>query len=222
MYLTFKRLIDIIISLAAIITLLPLLLPISVVLLCTGEHYVFYRQERVGYNNKKFKIWKFSTMLKNSPNMGTGSLTLAKDPRVFPFGRFLRKTKINELPQIINVLLGNMSMVGPRPLMEVDFCRYPKHIQEIIYKTKPGITGIGSILFRDEQSIISRSKGRETEIYEKQILPYKGALEIWYQHRKSFSTDCKLLFLTAWVIVFSTSLLPYKMLKKLPVKPNFL
>ena len=210
------------ISLLALIILSPVFIIVSFILLCTGEHYVFYKQERMGYNNRKFKIWKFATMLKNSPNMGTGSLTLKNDPRVFPFGRFLRKTKINELPQIINVLIGDMSIVGPRPQMEVDFRRYPQHIQNIIYKVKPGITGIGSIIFRDEETIISRAKGREIEVYENQIAPYKGALEEWYQHRISFLIDCKLVFLTVWVIIFSQSNLPYKILKELPAKPDFL
>ena len=116
-----------------------------------------YLQERVGLNNKKFKIYKFATMVKNSPNMGTGSLTLRNDPRVLPFGKFLRKSKINEFPQIFNVFKGEMSIVGPRPQMEVDFLVYPKTIRDSIYKCKPGITGIGSIIFRDEEKYISES-----------------------------------------------------------------
>lgn len=151
MYLLLKRLIDFIVAFVALLVLSPILIPICILLLLTGEHEVFYLQKRVGYKNKRFQIWKFATMLKNSPNMGTGSLTLRGDSRVLPMGKFLRKTKINELPQIVNVLIGNMSLVGPRPQMEVDFYRYPEHIQEVIYNAKLGITGIGSIVFRDEE-----------------------------------------------------------------------
>ena len=93
-------------------------------LLLTGEHKVFYSQTRVGYKNQNFKILKFATMLSNSANMGSGSLTLKNDPRVLPFGSFLRKTKINELPQILNIIIGDLSIVGPRPQMQVDFEKY--------------------------------------------------------------------------------------------------
>jgi lipopolysaccharide/colanic/teichoic acid biosynthesis glycosyltransferase len=159
-------------------------------------------------------------MLQNSPNIGTGSLTLRNDPRVLPVGRFLRKTKLNELPQIINVLIGEMSIIGPRPIMEVDFKRYPKDIQEIIYNLKPGITGIGSIAFRDEESITSNAKGREVEVYKTIIIPYKGALEQWYQQNISFVTDLKLMFLTVWVIIKPASRLQYRILRRLPEKGN--
>jgi len=187
-----------------------------IILLLTGEHYVFYFQDRYGYKNKKFKIWKFATMLKNSPNLGTGSLTIRHDPRVLPFGNFLRKTKINELPQIINVLIGNMSIVGPRPQVESDFLKFPKQIQKTIYNVHPGITGPGSIIYRDEEKYISEAKGDKHEFYKQYIAPYKGELEIWYQKNISFYTDLKLVILTAWVIVFPKSNLVYKWFKDLP------
>lgn len=221
MYLLLKRLIDFIVTFVALLVLSPILIPICIVLLLTGEHEVFYLQKRVGYKNKRFQIWKFATMLKNSPNMGTGSLTLRGDSRVLPMGKFLRKTKINELPQIVNVLIGNMSLVGPRPQMEVDFYRYPEHIQEVIYNAKPGITGIGSIVFRDEEKILSESTMDATECYIKQIAPYKGKLEEWYLENRSLYVDFVLIFLTAWVIVFPESNLQYKLLRNLPEKPKF-
>ncbi|WP_320053565.1 sugar transferase [uncultured Acetobacteroides sp.] len=221
MYLLLKRLIDFIVTFVALLVLSPILIPICIVLLLTGEHEVFYLQKRVGYKNKRFQIWKFATMLKNSPNMGTGSLTLRGDSRVLPMGKFLRKTKINELPQIVNVLIGNMSLVGPRPQMEVDFYRYSEHIQEIIYNAKPGITGIGSIVFRDEEKILSESMMDATECYIKQIAPYKGKLEEWYLENRSLYVDLVLIFLTAWVIVFPESNLQYKLLSNLPDKPKF-
>jgi lipopolysaccharide/colanic/teichoic acid biosynthesis glycosyltransferase len=221
MYANFiKRLFDFILSLFALIILLPFLIPICIILLLTGEHEILYLQKRIGHKNKYFKIWKFATMLKNSDKMGTGSLTLRNDPRITPFGTFLRKTKINELPQIINVLKGDMAIVGARPQMEVDFLKFPKHVQKVIYNSKPGITGIGSIIFRDEEKWISNAKGNKHEYYKTTIAPYKGELEIWYQKNLTFWIDFKLIFCTAWVIVFSESELPYRIFKGLPPKPD--
>jgi len=216
----FKRLLDIVFSVLAIVLLSPLLVPVMIILLLTGEHYVFYGQKRIGYKNRPFKIWKFATMLKASPSLGTGSLTIKNDPRVFPFGRFLRKTKLNELPQVFNILLGDMSIVGPRPQMEVDFLKFPDHIQKIIYDVAPGMTGIGSIVFRDEEKWITAHEGDRHEFYRTHIAPYKGALEVWYQQHFSFLTDFKLAFLTAWVIFFPQSGVVYKIFRDLPSRPE--
>ena len=215
-----KRLVDFILAFIALIILLPFLLPVSIILLLTGEHEILYLQKRVGYKNNYFKIWKYATMMKNSANLGTGSLTVRNDPRVTMVGKFLRKTKINELPQIANVLIGNMSIVGARPQMEIDFLKFPEHVQKVIYNTNPGITGIGSIIFRDEEKWISNAQGDPHEFYKEQIAPYKGELEIWYQENISFITDFKLVFCTAWVIVFSKSELPFKIFKGVPAKPK--
>jgi len=215
----FKRLFDFILAFFALTILSPFLIPVCLILLITGEHEVFYLQNRVGFKNSRFKIWKFATMMKNSSKMGTGSLTVRNDPRVLPFGRFLRKTKINELPQIVNVLMGNMSIVGPRPQMEVDFFKFPLHVQAVIYDSKPGISGIGSIIFRDEEKWISNAVGDKHEFYKQHIAPYKGELEIWYQKHLSFYTDFMLIFLTAWVIVSPHSNLVYTVFKDLPEKP---
>lgn len=217
-----KRLVDILLSATGILVLSPLLVPVMIILLLTGEHYIFYGQKRVGYKNRLFQIWKFATMLKASPSLGTGSLTVKNDPRVFPFGRFLRKTKINELPQVFNILLGDMSVVGPRPQMEVDFVKYPDQVQKEIYDVRPGMTGIGSIVFRDEEKWISAYKGDKHEFYRDYIAPYKGDLEIWYQEHLSFRTDFMLLFLTAWVILFPRSELVYKVFSNLPPRPEYL
>lgn len=215
----FKQAIDLVLVVFAIIILSPFLIPICLILLCTGEHEVFYLQKRVGHKNSRFKIWKFATMLKNSSKMGTGSLTVRNDPRVLPIGKFLRKTKINELPQLINVLIGNMSFVGPRPQMEVDFYKFPEHVQKVIYNTNPGITGIGSIIFRDEEKWITNAPGDKHEFYKQHIAPYKGELEIWYQKHLSFYTDFMILFLTAWAIIFPESELVYTVFKDLPERP---
>ena len=162
-------------------------------------------------------MFKFATMLKNSPNMGTGMLTVRNDSRVLPFGSFLRKTKLNELPQLINILKGDMSIVGPRPMVEKTFLAYPKEVQDKVYDTRPGLTGIGSVVFRDEEEYLSKA-AHPTDFYNKVIQPYKGELELWYLRHESFYTDASLIFLTAWVILFPKSRLPYKMCKDLPSK----
>jgi lipopolysaccharide/colanic/teichoic acid biosynthesis glycosyltransferase len=212
----FKRILDFILALLALLVLLPILLPVTIGLLLTGEHYVFYFQERIGYKNKRFFIWKFATMLKNSPNMSGGIHTTRKDPRILPMGTFLRKTKINELPQLINILKGDMSIIGPRPLVDKTFEPYPEHVKKSIYNSKPGLSGIGSIIFRDEEKLLSETKMNITDFYKEFISPYKGELEIWYQKNLSFKIDVLLIFLTVWVIIFPKSELAYKLFKDLP------
>lgn len=222
MYNIIKRLLDIVISGIVFICCLPLFIPIAIIQKLTAEGYIFYFQKRIGLHNKYFDLWKFATMLKDSPNMGTGSITLRNDPRVTPLGKYLRATKINELPQVINVLKGDMSVVGPRPLVDRTFSAYSLEVQEKVYNSKPGITGIGSIVFRDEERLISNSDIPPHEYYKLNIAPYKGALEMWYQDNKSIWLDIQLIFLTAWVIFFPESQLPFKLLKGLPKRPEFL
>ncbi len=216
MYPYVKRCFDFLFALVFLLVLSPILLPIAIILKLTGEHYIFYLQKRIGYRNAYFNIFKFATMLKNSPNMGTGSITMRNDPRLLPLGKFLRKTKINELPQIINVLLGHMSIVGPRPLVDRTFNAYPIIIRNQVYNTIPGITGIGSVFFRDEESLISNSGRPPHEYYEQVIAPYKGALEMWYNAHQSFYTDFMIIFLTAWVIFFPKSKLMFTVFNNLP------
>ena len=215
-FLAIKRFCDVLVSLLVIIVLSPLLIPIIIGLKLTGEGYIFYYQKRIGYRNKYFNIIKFATMLKNSPNIGTGLITLRNDPRVTPMGGFLRKTKINELPQVFNVLLGDMSIVGPRPLVDKTFNAYPEDIRYKVYNCKPGITGIGSVVFRDEEELMSRTTMPPAEFYDKQIAPYKGELELWYQQKQSFWVDLMIIFLTVWVVIFPKSKLMYKVFKDLP------
>jgi lipopolysaccharide/colanic/teichoic acid biosynthesis glycosyltransferase len=219
MYYLLKRTFDILSSGIAILILSPLLIPIIIGLKLTGEGYVFYKQERVGYKNKPFLIWKFATMLKNSSKMPGGIMTTKKDPRITPMGGFLRKSKINELPQLFNIFFGQMSIVGPRPVMKISFEAYPKEIQKVIYNVKPGLTGIGSIIFRDEEKLITDVKNNGGDLwsfYKGKIYPFKGKLEIWYQNNKSFSLDLQLIFLTAWVIVFPDSRIYEKWFRDLP------
>jgi len=217
MYRIIKRVMDIIFSILALLLLVPLFVPIILLLLLTAEGYVLYFQERLGYKNKPFQIWKFATMLKNSLQMGSGTITLKDDFRVTSVGKFLRKTKLNELPQIVNILKGDISFVGPRPLILSSFEVYPESIQSKIYNVKPGLTGIGSIIFRDEESLLSAIKDENPHVYyQKVIAPYKGELELWYQQNRSFTTDLKILFITAWVVLFPSNLLVYKVFKDIP------
>lgn len=217
MYIFFKRFLDIIVAYGAFLILSPLFIPIIILLRLSGEGEVFYLQERIGYKNSKFKIWKFATMLKDSLNMGTGSITLEDDFRVTKFGKFLRKTKINELPQIYNIMKGDITIVGPRPVLEQDWRLYPDSIINKIYNVKPGLTGIGSIIFRDEESLMSLVKDEDYhEFYKRVIAPYKGKLEMWYQNNQSMLVDLKLIFLTALVIVMPGNSMHEKWFTDLP------
>ena len=216
MYLTLKRIIDIILSSIAIILLSPILILIIVILKLTGEGEIFYLQERVGYKTKSFMIYKFATMVKNSPNIGTGDVTLRNDPRVTKAGKFLRESKLNELPQLFNIFMGDISVIGPRPLMRAGFNRYSLNFQNSVYNVKPGLTGIGSIVFRDEERILTESELTPHECYKEIILPYKGELEIWYQTNCSLFLDLQLIFMTAWVILVPNSKVYEKWFKDLP------
>jgi lipopolysaccharide/colanic/teichoic acid biosynthesis glycosyltransferase len=223
MYLIFKRFCDILLSTILLIILSPLLIPIMIGLKLTGEGYIFYKQERIGFKNKKFAILKFATMLKDSPNMVGGVITTKKDPRITPMGGFLRKSKINELPQLFNIFLGDMSFVGPRPVMPISFNAYPIEVQSVIYNVKPGLTGIGSIIFRDEEELITtvKNNGGDTwDFYTNKIYPFKGEVENWYQTNFSFCLDFKIILITAIVIIFPTSNIVYESFKSLP-RRNF-
>lgn len=223
MYLLMKRLADILLSSILLLLLAPILIPIMIGLKLTGEGYIFYFQERIGFKNKPFSIWKFATMLKDSPNMKGGIITLKRDPRITPMGGFLRKTKINELPQLMNVWRGDMSFVGPRPVMKKSFDEYPQAVQDVIYNVRPGVTGIGSIIFRDEEELLTKVKERGEDpwdFYRNVIYPYKGEVEVWYQKKQSFVVDLLIMFLTAWVIIFPESKMHYKVFKGLP-RRNF-
>ena len=223
LYTPIKRLADLASSLLAIIVLSPLLVPIGIALKLTGEGYVFYLQDRVGFKNKIFRIYKFATMLKDSPNMAGGLITVKKDARLTPLGGILRASKINELPQLLNILWGDMSVVGPRPVMQKSFDAYPEDVKEVIYNVKPGLTGIGSIVFRDEEDLITKVKdggGDTWEYYKNTIYPHKGELEKWYQAHQSFWVDIKIICATAWVVLCPKSNIVYTWFRDLPAR-NF-
>jgi len=195
-----KRLLDLFLSATVLLALAVPLVIIIFVLKVTGEREAFYFQKRVGFGGSLIYLTKFATMLKNSPNMGTQDITLRDDPRVLPVGKFLRRTKLNEVPQFWDVLVGKLSLVGWRPLMPQGFAEYPESVRREIIKTKPGLTGIGSLVFRDEESIIGVAQKQGLDLracYRDDIMPYKGALEIWYVTNRGFWTDLKILTGTA-------------------------
>lgn len=213
-----QRLLDIVFSGMALLVLAPLLVPIAIALRLTGEGEVFYVQQRVGRGGRMFGLYKFATMLKDSPNLGTGTVTVKDDPRVLPIGRFLRKTKINELPQLLNIFKGDMSIVGPRPQTQRCFDAFPARSQAEIIKVRPGLSGVGSIIFRDEEELMHASAQPE-HFYDQVIMPYKGALEEWYVANRGLWTYVRCIVVTAWVVLVSGSGLAWRAFRGLPPPP---
>jgi len=213
-----QRFFDVVLSGTAILFLCPLLIPLMVVLRFTGEGEIFYSQVRVGLGQRQFKLFKFATMLKNSPNIGCGTLTMANDPRVLPLGAVLRKTKVNELPQLFNIFLGDMSIVGPRPLVPEGEEYYGKNHSKIIRSVRPGVTGVGSLVLRDEEAFYAHRADARV-FYRDVISPYKFLLENWYVENRSFILDIKIIILTA-TAVLSTSFTPEKYLDNIPKMPE--
>lgn len=213
------RFFDIVITFVALLLVLPFGIVIAVLLRLTGDREVFYRQQRVGQGGKPFGLFKFVTMMRGSEAMGTGDVTIKDDPRVLPVGKVLRKTKLNELPQLLNILLGDMSLVGPRPQTPGNFAFFPPHAQDIIRRMRPGLTGIGSIVFRDEESIVAASGKPVDRVFREDIGPYKGELEIWYYHHRSLATYFGLILVTAWSVLFPGSSLHRRVWKTLPPLP---
>tara|TARA_B110001450_G_scaffold129367_1_gene121620 strand:+ start:807 stop:1487 length:681 start_codon:yes stop_codon:yes gene_type:complete len=212
---------DVIFSSLALILLSPLLIPILLSLKFSGEGEVFFLQERVGKNREMFKLFKFATMLKDSPNMGTGTVTMKNDSRVLPVGKFLRKTKINELPQLLNVFLGHMSLIGPRPQAPRCFDAFPVKFQDTIVKINPGLSGIGPVVFRGEEDILEGHNGI-LDFYDNVIGPYKGEVEAWYVGKDGLIVYFSLILLTVWVILFPKSGLVWRLFKSLPTPPDVL
>lgn len=215
------RIFDILFSTLALCLLLPLFIPMALILRFTGEGEVFFSQKRVGKGGNLFNLIKFATMLKDSPKIGSGTVTLKNDPRVLPFGKLLRKTKINELPQLINILIGDMSLIGPRPQDERCFCAFPPSSQNEIIKVQPGLSGIGSIIFRSEDELTNLSEDAE-DFYDNVIMPYKGELEEWFVHNNTLKNYLLLIFTTMWVVVFSKSKIAWRLFPKLPIPPKSL
>lgn len=194
------RFFDLLFSGLAIIVLLPFMIPIMIGLKLTGEHDIFYVQERIGKGGKPFGVLKFATMLRNSPNMTGGVLTQKNDPRILPMGKFLRKTKINELPQLANIFIGQMSVIGPRPQAKCHYDLYSREVRDAIDSVPPGLSGIGSIVFRDEEDMLNAVEDRDF-FHDSIIAPYKGALEIWFTKHRTVVNYFKLIFLTVLAVL---------------------
>jgi lipopolysaccharide/colanic/teichoic acid biosynthesis glycosyltransferase len=213
-----QRFFDIFLSGLALLVLSPMLLPIALLLRLTGEHEVFFLQNRVGKGGKTFKLYKFATMLKASPGLGTGTVTVKDDSRILPLGHLLRKTKINELPQLLNILSGDMSVIGPRPQTQRCFDAFLPASQKAIIQVRPGLSGIGSIIFRDEENMLHGHQN-PVHFYDHVISPYKGELEEWYVANQSLRTYFMLIGLTVWVVLNPQSKSVGRLLGNLP-KPG--
>jgi lipopolysaccharide/colanic/teichoic acid biosynthesis glycosyltransferase len=213
------RLLDIFFSFIAITFLFPFLLILMVVLKLTGEGEIFYLQKRVGIKNEEFKLLKFATMNKDSPNQGLGNLTTKNDPRILPLGKFLRDTKINELPQLLNILKGDMSVIGPRPLVREGYNSYPRDLIDKISKIKPGLSGVASIILRNEEEILSKARSPK-EFHSEVLVPYKAKLEIWYDQKKNIKNYLLLILSTILVIFFPNIKVLNLFFKKIPNPPK--
>ena len=197
-----KRAFDFLVSLIGLIILSPLFGIISILIKIHDKGPIFFKQKRIGQNFKSFYIYKFRTMIINAENKGP-LITKEDDPRITALGKFLRKFKIDELPQLINVLKGDMSLVGPRPEVEKYVNFFKKDYKEIL-KIKPGITDYATIYFKDEELILknfAKNNDNIEEVYLKQILPQKIKFYKKYLQEISFFTDLKLIFLTIWKIL---------------------
>jgi lipopolysaccharide/colanic/teichoic acid biosynthesis glycosyltransferase len=214
------RFFDIVFSALAIVVLFPFMIPIMIALKLTGEHYIFYLQPRVGKGGKDFMVLKFATMLKDSPNLPGGVLTQKNDPRILPMGKFLRKTKINELPQLANIFIGQMSVVGPRPQARRHYELYSDAVKREIDKVPPGLSGIASIVFRDEEAILDRFETNRDHFHDTIIAPFKGELEVWWVHHRTLANYFKIIILTIIVLFAPHSRLYHKWFRDLPPVPK--
>jgi lipopolysaccharide/colanic/teichoic acid biosynthesis glycosyltransferase len=212
------RLFDIIFSGFALVVIAPFMLPLVVLLVLTGEHDVLYRQIRIGRNGKPFYVLKFATMLRNSPNLKGGLITTKNDPRFLPLGKILRKTKINELPQLVNVFCGQMSVVGYRPFAESHYNLYCPEVKEAIGRIRPGLSGVGSIIFKNEEEILHRVADRDY-VHDKLITPYKGRLETWYVENRSLPNYFIIIILTVLSFFKSDNRIIYRIFQDLPPCP---
>jgi lipopolysaccharide/colanic/teichoic acid biosynthesis glycosyltransferase len=193
-----KRSLDIAAALTGLILASPLLLAAALAVKLGSRGPVFFRQERMGRNFRPFRIYKFRTMVPDAPNLGA-QITAGADPRITRVGHFLRKSKLDELPQLINVLVGDMSLVGPRPEVPKYVEMFRDDYREIL-SVRPGITDPASIKYRDESSALANSPDPE-RMYVEQLLPDKIAISREYVRRASLPGDFRVLVSTAMCIL---------------------
>ncbi|MGV8150031.1 MAG: sugar transferase [Alkaliphilus sp.] len=196
--LAMKRVFDVCASFIGLALLLPILLVISIIIKLDSKGPVFFRQVRVGKDGKEFEIFKFRTMVVDAEKKGM-QITVGRDSRITKYGHFLRKTKLDELPQLINVLIGDMSFVGPRPEVPKYVAMYDESQRKIL-KVRPGITDLASIEYRDENTLLAQSETPE-ETYIEEIMPRKIELNIKYIKNLSVTYDIGLILRTFYVVV---------------------
>ena len=192
-----KRWLDLFLALLLLLILWPFFLLIACAVLIEDGAPVFYRPQRGGYHNKPFRIFKFRSMIKDADKVGGGTTAL-NDPRITKVGNFLRKTKLDEIPQLFNIIGGSMCFIGPRP----ELLRYTDQYQgeeRLIFEVRPGITDFSSIEFINLDEIVGQ--GNADEVYEQYVLKKKNALRIRYAKEVSFVTDVKLFSRTVWSVI---------------------
>ena len=192
-----KRLIGFVLALLLLLILWPFYLIIALAIAIEDGFPVFYRPQRGGYRNEPFRIFKFRSMVKNADKIG-GCTTALHDPRITKVGNFLRKTKLDEIPQLFNIIGGSMSFIGPRPELLRYTDRYEGE-EKLIFEVRPGITDFSSIEFINLDEIVGQ--GDADEMYEKYVLKKKNALRIKYAKEVSFKTDAKLFLTTVWRVI---------------------
>ena len=192
-----KRILDILISGIALLLLWPFYLLVAMLIALEDGFPVFYRAERGGYHGRSFRICKFRTMVKNADQIGGGTTSL-QDPRITKIGSLLRKTKMDELPQLGQVLIGKMSLVGPRPELMQYVSQYQGEELDIL-QVRPGITDFSSVEFINLDEIVGEENA--DEMYEKYVLKKKNALRVKYAHTISPKTDIYIFLLTIWAVL---------------------
>lgn len=193
-----KRLLDLVLATAAVLLLSPVLLAIAVWIVCSDPGPVFYRGPRVGRSFRPFRIYKFRTMVVNADKVG-GSSTAGDDPRITAAGAFLRRYKLDELPQLLNVILGQMSLVGPRPQVAWAVELYQPH-ERALLSVRPGMTDLASIRFRNEAEIL-RGAADPDKAYLERIAPEKHRLGLEYVRRQSLALDLRIMLATVTAIL---------------------
>jgi lipopolysaccharide/colanic/teichoic acid biosynthesis glycosyltransferase len=194
-----KRAFDVLLSGIGLLLLSPLLLAMALAVKLDSPGPVFYRQERVGRHGRVFRIHKFRTMHHHPQGQGL-QITVGRDPRITRVGAWLRDTKLDELAQLIDVWLGDMSLVGPRPEVPRYVAHYPAGLKEKVLSVRPGITDIASIEYRDESRILAQAQDPE-HAYIHEVMPHKLALAAQYVDRASVWLDVQLIWRTVRAIV---------------------
>ncbi|MCX7687352.1 MAG: sugar transferase [Fimbriimonadales bacterium] len=199
MYESLKRIADFLIAGLGLLLTAPLMGVIAALIKMDSPGSVFFAHERVGRYGRKFKVLKFRTMVQDAPKLG-GAITAGHDPRITRVGRFLRATKLDEIPQLWNVLKGEMSLVGPRPEVENYVTLYPEEARRLILSVPPGITGLTQIRYRHEERLLAQQSDPE-KYYREVLLPQKIASDLEYVRTRGLITDLRLLVQTAFAVL---------------------